>query len=1337
MCIFRITTYDECWGQYTHLLICSNESSNNNKLTSPQDRVLSALKCSNLKSEHINVGGSTCNCKINPQDFNTVCNRMWGGDFVGSVNCSMNPGSAVKFQFRGREWENCTNVEILLRGGDRNVPDDYNPSAQAWNDSEWDGDNKQVDWRDKDWVTLAEKGMVTWQSRRTRKPSNVQDPMIPGQIQFPEESQTYEEVQLEKNEIFSTEHNLTRPKGQRLLPQYNATNHHVGSIDAAVIEWRRLKDQKEAAVDGHQHLPSRPPSIGQPQYQRDTSIPRINQSEHGRQLAMNTDRQNQQSVVSSLTATARTQPIFPTGPKAMPIRKAERPRRERKKSQGVQFGGQSTADTKMRSTIPLGPKSLPVRQLAQILKEKQEQEKRNLETPPGNHQQSLMDPATTAATRENNIQDQDASEARLEVLSSLEIPSAPVAASKSLQDQREMGNDQKRNIFLTKSYEQRVVLRERKSKDQVHESGLSVQDTFQNLNRHIPSREDNDPSTTETIEALGKLWNGVSEYVVSQKYNDTLPESDDRNFHFNSHNSSKQLGEKVQMADFDEASNSTPGDLYAASPHQASSTLVGNLQAAPYIASDPPRRRDLAPLELRQVEISQAKCENHDSHPYSNLSESKLDAERRAEQHQEISEQSRFQALEREQKTQDDIQTRRQFNVFVQEPSDSQENFQRKAFRKLQEIEEQSKIPGNRNKRDFLHDFSQLDTFLQDFTIPQQDTARKMWMEEKAEVDREFSKFYGAIATPNKEVTDSPQVRNNVVKQPRQEIVDEKNDVEDKSVEDRSLPQNKTSPANTSRLPPKSELPYLLKEKRKSVLMAKMIHDQDMKERFVHDFPFPQQKMARDSWIQVAKLVDHRLQKLLDQIRTCLVSESVEDYVEDVEYSGDEQRKVQEKILRSVNRRFGEQLRNLELASKVREEKRIREAQQQTEPNDHNSLKEQNQDGDGADLSKHTGRAEVTNNQQELISTILDDQAMKSTTDANDEADIKLQQKRKRDVQYFDHSPRTSVKKIKSGKGELAVESGQAVENKQTRNQRLRDLYYSGLIPSIEDVMVLEKAGATKLQVEDKRGQDTRKGSSQYSNPLTLKDGKSGNNKPQTKSSGRKTWIDVDYEAQEKRLKNNRRESSQILIPDTFHQSFLKEFPKLPNESKLEFRKRKLAAYIVSDEYKQRQSADGELSEYLPSGMNQSKLSNEVGTHAKEEKMRKPRLPRQAKNNSAREEFLRKQAARKLEEQREQVGNTGNTRNEGMVGKLVGGRIGVDQIPSNVSDNQGLADYGSDKNAYMKTEGGKRSQSRAVGGLGTQQELHSSNTNLSAVVQHKDAIMAGSNIETAIDLTSD
>ncbi|TGO53875.1 hypothetical protein BCON_0116g00190 [Botryotinia convoluta] len=1253
--------------------------------------------------------------------------RMWGGDFVGSVNCSMNPGSAVKFQFRGREWENCTNVHMLLRGGDRNVPDDYNPSAQAWNDSEWDGDSKQVDWRDKDWVTLAEKGMITWQSRKTRKPSNVQDPMTPGGIQFPKESQTYEEVQLEKSEMFSTEHNLTRPKGQKFPLRHDSENHHVGSIGAAVVEWKRLNDRKEAAVDGHQHLPSRPPSVGQPQYQREASVPHINLVEHGRQLAMKTDRQNQQSVLSSLTATVRTPPIFPSDLKAMSVREAERPRRKRKNSQGVQSGGQSTAAMKTRSTIPLGPKVLPVWQLAQILKEKQELEKKNLEVPPGNYRQSSMDTTAATTTRENNIHHQDARQTGIQVPAPLETFTAPVAECDNLQDQRERGKDQKRNNFLHDTYKQRVVLREKKSKDQVHESGLSVQNDFQLDNTHIPSREDNKPSTNE---ALGKPWNGVSEYVVSQEYNDTLPVSDDSNFNFNNYASSKQAPEKVQIADLNGASNSTPKKFFETSD-RVSITLVRNSQAAPHIASDPPRR-DPTPLELRQVERSQEKCANSESHPYSNLSENELDAERRAKQHQEIAGQSNLQALEREQKTQDNVQTRRQSDVFVQEPTHSQENFQRKAIRKLQEIEEQSKIPGNRNKRDFLHDFSQLDAFLQDFTISQQDTAREMWIAEKAKVDQKFSKFYGTITTPNKEVTNSPQVNDNVVKQPRQDKVDEENDVEEKSGEDRSLPQNNNSPASISRLSMGSELPHLLKKKRKAVLVANMLHDQDKKERFVQDFPLLQQNAARDSWIIVAKLADRRLEKLLDQIRICLVSEDVESYAEEVEYEREEHRQAQERVMRSVNRKFGEQLRKLERSSKNREEKQIREAQNQKELNDRKSFKEQNQDGDGVDLLNHTGRAEVTNNQQELISTTLQDQAM---GDINDEANIEVQQKRKRHVQYFDHSPRTSAKKRKSGRDELAVESEQA------RNQRLRDLYYSGLIPSMGDVMGLEKADAAKLQVENKRDQDKRKGNAQYSDPMALGDQKPSNNHPQPENSGRQAWIDIDYEAHDKRTKTNRRKENRI--PDSFHSSFQKQFPKLPNESKLEFRRGKLAAYIVSGEYKQHQSAgSGTRNSTLTNGqkqassMNQSKLSNEVGTHAKKEEIRKPRLPRQAKNISAREEWLRKQDARKFEEQRQQVGNAGNAKKEGMVGKLVEGRMDIDErIPSNMTDIKRLEDYGSEKSAYMKTEGGSRSQSR--GGLGTQQQLQSSNTALSAVVQQNDAVMAGSNAETAIDLTSD
>lgn len=81
--------------------------------------------------------------------------------------------------------------------------------------------------------------------------------------------------------------------------------------------------------------------------------------------------------------------------------------------------------------------------------------------------------------------------------------------------------------------------------------------------------------------------------------------------------------------------------------------------------------------------------------------------------------------------------------------------------------------------------------------------------------------------------------------------------------------------------------------------------------------------------------------------------------------------------------------------------------------------------------------------------------------------------------------------------------------------------------------------------------------------------------------------------------------------------------------------------------------------------------------------------------SSAREEYLRKQDARKLGEQRQQVGNKGNARKAGVVGKLVGGKTDLeDQILSDTSDNKGLADYGSEKNDYMKTEGSSRSQSR-------------------------------------------
>ncbi|TEY78595.1 hypothetical protein BOTCAL_0047g00190 [Botryotinia calthae] len=1358
MCMFRITTYDECWGQYTHLLICYNESSNNSELISPQDRVLSALKCPNLKSEHINIGGSRCDCKIKPRAFKAVCKRKWGGDFVGSVNCSMNPESAVKFQFRGREWENCTNVEMLLRGGSRIPPADYNPSAQAWNDSEWNGDSKQVDWRDKDWVTLAEKGMSTWQRRQKGRRNNVQDPTTPGVAQVSEKSQTYEEVQLEKSGMFSTEHNLTTPKGQKLPPQHDVTSHRVGTFSTAVVDWRRLKDQNKTTV-GDQHVPPSLPSVGQSQFQKKTPIPHINQVQHGRQPTMNTGHQNQQTVLPSLTATAQTSQIVPTGPNAMPVWEAERSRGERKNSWGVQLGGQPTASAEMGSVTPLRPKVMPVWQLAQILKGKQELEKKNIGAPLGDYRQISMDPIV-AATRENKIHDQYASQSGTQASTHLEISSPPVAVSENSQDQGERGKDRKRNNLLPNTYRQRVVLREKKSKDQVRESAPSVQGDFQDVNTHIPSREDNNLSTNTP---LAKPWNGVPEYVVSQEYNDTLPESDDRNFNFNNCSPSKQTLEKVPMADPNEVLESGPESLDKTS-QKAPITGVENPQAAPYIASDSPHREYLTPLEPLQLERSQARFASPEYQPYLNISEDELEVKNGAvKEHQDISEQSEPQGTEREQRTQHSIQTRRQSDALIQEPSHSQENFQRKAFRKLQEIEEQSKIPGNRNKRDLLHDFSQLDAYLQDFTLSQQGIAREMWMAEKAKVDKKFSKFYGSIATPNKEVTNSPPVDDKVIKQPRQDKVDEENDVEEKSVNDRTLPQINNSPAS---ILIGSELPRLLKKKRKTELVASMLHDQDRKERFVRDVPFLQQNMARDGWIIEAELTDRRLQKILEQIRTCVVSVGVENYVEDVEYTREENRQAEERVLKRVNRKFGEQLRKVEHLSKIREKKQISEAQKQKKNNDRKSFKEQNPDGNGADLSNHTGDAEGTNNQQELISTSSGNQEMGDFTDADEEADIEVQQKRKRDVQYFGYSPPTSAKKKKFGGDEVAIES------KEAHNQRMRDLYYAGLIPSMGDAMSVEKADAAKLQVENKRDQYERKDDSQYSNPTILKDDKSSNKKPQAKNSGRQIWIDVDYEAQDKVTKTSGRKD--LIIPDSFHRSFPKQFPKLPNESKADYRQRKLAAYIISEEHKQVQSAgsgtwnstvtngqkqdssDKDLSEYLPSGayfypirlkrnhaeltrytvgMSQSNLSGKVGTQAKKKRIKKPKLSRQAKTDSAREEYLRKQDARKLEEQRQEVGNTGNVRKAGTVGKLVGGRTDVeDHILRNMSDNKGLADYGSEKNSYMKTEGSSRSQSR--GAFGNQQ-FQSSNPNLPAVVQHNDAVMAGSNIETAIDLTSD
>ncbi|ESZ92584.1 hypothetical protein SBOR_7044 [Sclerotinia borealis F-4128] len=484
MCMFRITNYDECWAQYIHVLICSIETSKKNQLESPRHRVNSALKCPNLKSEHIHMGRSRCFCKTHPsQNMGAVCARMWGGDFVGDVQCAMLPGSAVRFEFRNRKWQNCTDVDRLLRGGSRFLPDSYVPKLKTrnWNDSEWDGDSKLIEWRDTDWVTLAEKGMSMWRSKQ-RKVIGGQDTVMQDGIEPSQVSPTYEDVQLVKHEMFSTQHNLSRPKGQMPLTRYDMqTSRCVGKINDGKVEWRQSKEQRGAVTNGP-YKPASPPSADQPQHKRQSLILDINQAQHRKQ--------------------------FTAGPNMMPTGENARSLREEKEKGFDEIQAQLTAAVPTPQSIPTGPRTMSIPIGPRMMRtweevrlggEKLENESKQSETPSANYI-SLADPISANKSRlrggDNSPQYADrATNAEARVTTSLEVSSVTVCASETSQERRKRKHKEKRNTFLQHTHKKRLAVCEKKLNVQKQESGQSVRDGTREVNMHASVQQDDKPLT--------------------------------------------------------------------------------------------------------------------------------------------------------------------------------------------------------------------------------------------------------------------------------------------------------------------------------------------------------------------------------------------------------------------------------------------------------------------------------------------------------------------------------------------------------------------------------------------------------------------------------------------------------------------------------------------------------------------------------------------------------------------------------------------------------------------------------------------------------------------------
>ncbi|CAD6450193.1 85bf5719-38e4-48bf-a07d-174dc0cd94c2 [Sclerotinia trifoliorum] len=1299
MCMFRLTTYDNCWAQYRHVLICPVGSHTSNEFSPLGDHVESALKCPNLKTEHIHIGHSRCSCKSHPsQEFEIVCERMWGGDFFGEVNCTLLPGSAARFELRNRQWTNCTNVDMLLRGGDRFVPENHVPGAQEWNDREWDGASKVVDWRDKDWVTLAEQG----------KDTRGQNMVMEEGAMSTERSQAYKDAQLAKNEIFSVDHKLTR--------QVNTANHYAGNISDAVAKWRQLKDQRETAANG-QYMPPLQPSVGQPRYQRQASIPIIDQPRHIRHFKAQPGHEAQHNVESPSASAFGTSPVVLFGLEKMSVWEAAHLRTEERKKE-------TSANVLTPVPVPLGPRTLSIRELARTLKEKQEKERKGLGAQSDNYLQSpknLISAETRSAKGDGHSMDHANQAANVETRlpAAREVSLTSAHTVQSSQDKRKREREEKRNKFLQNTYNQRVAIRENNLNNQTQESAQSAQDSTQDFSMHIHAEENNASSTSAPLSARR---NGMPEFVVHQDYNTTLPESDDSNLNFNNYPSIKQLAEGTEMSVSQKFSH-------------------------------PGREDFLTPRQLSHISRHQARLSDPKSDPRWNLSKTKLRAERRAiRKVQEISEQSKI-PFEQGEITHSILQAQISPDILPQESSYLQERPERTAMRKLQEIEEQSKIQGNRNKRDILNDPDQLDAFLQDFTFSQQEIVRDIWMKEKDKVDEKYLKLYGKSVTTSGEVASSSQSGSRRFKHAYKHEDGGKDSCDSESDAEALLPGHDGSSCTWEQSRP-SKLSRFLKSKRENELMVAVLSDQDKLETYLQKFTTGQQDLARESWFAVLHLADRRLKKVLSQISLVAADNGeVNDIEGDVDTLRTEGKNTQSKVRVKLARKFDQKVRALERKSKRREDQKIREGQkgQKQQTFIHGEiLKEQVQAGEDSNLSNHTDHVEIANSQQETIINSLEYQATGDAAASFDKTDNESHQKTKRKDHYSRLYPDMDDKKRKSGEDKLEVESQEAL------NKRTRDLYYAGLIPSM----------GAELQIENHEDQNKHKllRSGNIHGPPIVNDEVSGGRRSFRREKVYLTRIKALREASGS---SDVTDPKSVKIPSSFHGSYGTKFPKTSEETKTEFRNRKFAAYVKSDEYPKKQSTtagimdstvasipleasdDDDLTDVdseVDMSMTTSKgdMHNQKQNEANSGRQR----GRHVRKKPSQQERLAKREARGLEYQRESISNTGDGEEHQTGGELVAETTEARGLTkSNSNDGAEFTDYKSDGKMNMKVEGGSRSQS--INNFESQPQVQSFIADMAALAQHQDTVMegddpgavfdliTGNTWEAAIDLTYD
>lgn len=523
--MLRITTYDTCWAQYTHVLICSTESPKSLH-KSPQGRAKSALECPNLNSEHAHVKDFKCSCKTQPEQAcnpQTVCQRLWGGDFVGEVNCQMLRGSAVRFEFRGREWKNCTNAEKLLNNDNRCVPDKLvsEITSRDWNDGEWDGHIKVVDWRDTDWVTLAQKGMIMWEKNQLIGSVGAPFAAMREHYHYANGFRGYNDFQPGRNEWVLTRQNQPRSQGKMHFSAYTSPGNYDFDIPS-------------------------PPSVGQPRYQRRASTltynTRPDQAPHRRQFdAYAAARDRAQEIAQRIAqpSSSHSPAFFRTGATEISVQEMKRGLIKPVEVEEETHESQAQLSAPL---LPGGPKMIPIWEAARILqerkererqeKENQEKERRELKAPSDIPLKDTTGPAfstgfKTEEDQSNSQHKNHATNTVVQVSISMDASSVPAHEIEGPQSRRQREKDEKRDSFLHGADEERVAERENKLSNQIQEAAQSVQDDTQDVDmidsvqRVTPMQQDNVPR-----------WNGVPQWLLPHDNINTLPDSDDRNFNF-------------------------------------------------------------------------------------------------------------------------------------------------------------------------------------------------------------------------------------------------------------------------------------------------------------------------------------------------------------------------------------------------------------------------------------------------------------------------------------------------------------------------------------------------------------------------------------------------------------------------------------------------------------------------------------------------------------------------------------------------------------------------------------------------------------------------------------